>query len=194
MFLAIIAAGSVFASGWIGADTGITLMHSTSENQGVSVSATTLDYSFGITGAHYFNGSIGLGYSLGLVYPISAKVGDGSFSSVENAQLAFKPALSFQYQHDFNDTFSLEAGFGAYLVYDTDNAYGISQTTWQIGLEANVGVAFEIINHLDLKSGVKIPITVYSRTTVSGHGMNMSYSPDTFAIGVTPYVGLAYSY
>ena len=77
----ILSTAAAFASGWIGVDTGANIMWTNMKmdmgEESLSVSGSEIDYYFGLTGAHYFTDSVGLGYSVSMLYPLSAKVEDG---------------------------------------------------------------------------------------------------------------------
>ena len=63
LMVLILGATAAFSSGWIGVDTGASIMWTDTkmEIEGFgsypSVSSTEIDYYLGLTGAHYFNGS-----------------------------------------------------------------------------------------------------------------------------------------
>lgn len=117
----ILSAAAAFASGWIGVDTGANIMWTNMKmdmgEESLSVSGSEIDYYLGLSGAHYFTDSVGLGYSVSMLYPLSAKVEDGDFQKVEDPDIQFKPALSFQYRYELGESMKLEAGIGLYYGY-----------------------------------------------------------------------------
>lgn len=198
LMVLILGATAAFSSGWIGVDTGASIMWTDTkmEIEGFgsypSVSSTEIDYYLGLTGAHYFNGSLGLGYSVSMLYPLSVKIDDSDFVDIEDPEIAVKLALSFQYQHGFSDSFSLEAGAGVYYneISNSDAKY----TTRQIGAEGNVGISFEVVSHLSLKAGAKILIPIHTWADTTGYGVSVDYDVSSYGVGVIPYAGIAFSY
>lgn len=194
----ILSAAAAFSSGWIGVDTGANIMWTNMKmdmgEESLSVSGSEIDYYLGLTGAHYFTDSVGLGYSVSMLYPLSAKVEDGDFQKVEDPDIQFKPALSFQYRHELGESMKLEAGIGLYYGYTSTKESGMKISMLQIGAEGNVGISFEPAEHLALKAGAKVLVPIFTNASATMYGITLEYDVNCYGIGVIPYLGIAYIY
>lgn len=194
----ILGATAAFSSGWIGVDTGANIMWTNTKmdmgEETLSISGSEIDYYLGLTGAHYFTDSVGLGYSVSMLYPLSAKVEDGDFQKVEDPDIQFKPSLSFQYRHAISESTKIETGIGVYYGYTSTKESGMKISMWQIGAEGNVGISFEPAEHLALKAGAKVLVPIFTNASATMYGITLEYDVNCYGIGVIPYLGIACSY
>ena len=190
--IVLCVSASVFADGFIGAEAGfdINWMNQKIKGQGegmdMSTMASTMAFDVGLSGAHYFTDSIGLGYGLGLQFPFQQKFEDSDYMDYEDAPTTFKGDLSFQFKHDFSEKMALEAGAGMYFIYYSES----SVSTIQLGAQGNVGIAYKIVSSLALRAGAKLYVPFYTSQSKNGHEVDMS----VFGVGLVPYIGLAYAY
>ena len=194
----IMGATAAFSSGWIGVDTGANIMWTNTKmdmgEETLSISGSEIDYYLGLTGAHYFTDSVGLGYSVSMLYPLSAKVEDGDFQKVEDPDIQFKPSLSFQYRHSLSESLKIETGVGVYYGYTSTKESGMKISMWQIGAEGNVGISFEPAEHLAVKAGAKVIVPIFTNASATMYGITLEYDVNCYGIGVIPYLGIACSY
>ena len=192
-----------FAGGWIGVETGAGFSWTDVRFSGDGKDAGTgtvsaVDFHASVAGAHYFTDSLGLGYSADIIYPVSAKTQDADFYDDFEKNITFKPALSFQFKHDFSRSMSLEAGAGAYFSYqecDLD-LFGaiIKAAVMQAGAGADLGFSFEMMDHLLLRAGVNVIVPVFTWLRISYESHSSGVDMSEYGAGVLPYIGLAYSY
>ena len=194
----ILGATAAFSSGWIGVDTGANIMWTNMKmdmgEETLSISGSEIDYYLGLTGAHYFTDSVGLGYSVSMLYPLSAKVEDGDFQKVEDPDIQFKPSLSFQYRHSLSESLKIETGVGVYYGYTSTKESGMKISMWQIGAEGNVGISFEPAEHLAVKAGAKVIVPIFTNASATMYGITLEYDVNCYGIGVIPYLGIACNY
>lgn len=194
----ILGATAAFSSGWIGVDIGANIMWTNMKmdmgEETLSISGSEIDYYLGLTGAHYFTDSVGLGYSVSMLYPLSAKVEDGDFQKVEDPDIQFKPSLSFQYRHSLSESLKIETGVGVYYGYTSTKESGMKISMWQIGAEGNVGISFEPAEHLAVKAGAKVIVPIFTNASATMYGITLEYDVNCYGIGVIPYLGIACSY
>ena len=186
--IVLCVSASVFADGFIGAEAGfdINWMNQKIKGQGEGMDMSTMAFDVGLSGAHYFTDSIGLGYGLGLQFPFQQKYEDSDYMDIEDAQTTFKGDLSFQFKHDFSEKMALEAGAGMYFIYYSES----SVSTIQLGAQGNVGIAYKIVSSLALRAGAKLYVPFYTSQSMNGHEVDMS----VFGVGLVPYIGLAFAY
>lgn len=186
--IVLCVSASVFADGFIGAEAGFDINWVNQKYEGSSegVDSSLMAFDVGLSGAHYFTDSIGLGYGLGLQFPFQQKTGDSDYYDIENAPTTFKGDLSFQFKHDFSEKMALEAGAGMYFLFYSKS----SMSTIQLGAQGNVGVAYKLVSSLALRAGAKLYVPFYTSQSINGHEMDMS----VFGVGLVPYIGLAFAY
>ena len=196
--LLLVSAGAAFSSGWIGVDTGADIMWMNMKmdmgDAELSISGSEIDYYLGLTGAHYFSDSAGLGYSVSMLYPLFSKVEDGDFQKEEDPDIEFKPSLSFQYRHAIRESTKIETGIGVYYGYTSTKESGMKISMWQIGAEGNVGISFEPAEHLAVKAGAKVIVPIFTNASATMYGITLEYDVNCYGIGVIPYLGIACSY
>ena len=192
-FLLIVAivlcvSASVFADGFIGAETGFDINWVNRKYEGFSEGSdmSTMAFDVGLSGAHYFTDSIGLGYGLGLQFPFMFKAGDSDYMDYKDAPTTFKGDLSFQFKHDFSEKMALEAGAGMYFTYYSKSS--LSQI--QFGAQGNLEISFKVLSSLALRTGVKI-YTPFDTTAKSG---DIEIERNEKGVGLIPYIGLAFAY
>lgn len=186
--IVLCVSASVFADGFIGAEAGFDINWMNQKYEGFSEGSdmSTMAFDVGLSGAHYFTDSIGLGYGLGLQFPFLQKYEDSDYTDIENAPTTFKGDLSFQFKHDFSEKMALEAGAGMYFIYYSES----SVSTIQLGAQGNVGVAYKLISSLALRAGAKLYVPFYTSILSDGHEMDIK----EFGVGLVPYIGLAFTY
>ncbi len=186
--IVLCVSASVFADGFIGAEAGFDINWVNRKYEGFSEGSdmSTMAIDVGLSGAHYFTDSIGLGYGLGLQFPFMFKAGDSDYMDYKDAPTTFKGDLSFQFKHDFSEKMALEAGAGMYFLYYNESSW--SQI--QLGAQGNVGIAYNIVSSLALRAGAKLYVPFYTSQSVGGAESDVN----EFGVGLVPYIGLAYAY
>ena len=170
-------------------------MNSKYEGSSEGVDSSTMAFDVGLSGAHYFTDNIGLGYGFGMQFPFQQKYEDSDYMDIEDAQTTFKGDLSFQFKHDFSEKMALEAGAGMYFLYswqDYDN--NTTQSTVQLGVQGNVGIAYKIVSSLALRAGARMYVPFYTTQLMSGPDFNEDSDVSVFGVGLVPYIGLAFAY
>ena len=187
---------SVFADGFIGVETGLDINWMKEKIGGHdSGDTSTMSLAVGAAGAHYFTDCIGLGYGLGMEFPLLYKWEDSDYEDFEKAANVFKGDLSFQFKHDFSEKMALEAGAGIYVLYSwQDMGHSTSEYYWQFGAQGNIGISYKILSSLAFRAGTRIytPFNTSSKTEIYGYEMDLEWSQT--GIGIIPYIGLAYAY
>ena len=176
-----IVSASAFAGGWIGIDGGPGM--SWMKAEGTDFAEISLNA--GLSGAHYFTDSIGVGYGAGLRLPVKLKIENSSYSKVPDKELDVYANLSFQYKHDFTDSLALEAGAGAYIMADNQKYLG-EDKVWIAGFLGNIGVRLLPAKHISLGIGARflVPVvTMHDKSDIKIQGVD-----------VQPYMSLAFSY
>ena len=180
----------MFADGFIGAEAGfgINWMSRETPSDGTGrMDMSTMSFTIGISGAHYFTDNIGLGYGLGMDFPFLVKWGEFDFQENLSEQKAIKGDISFQFKHDFSRKFALEAGLGMYVFYSWTSE---DWSVWQFGAQGNVGISYRIISSLALRTGMRI-YTPFDSSAKSG---DIKYEWNEKGVGLIPYIGLAFAY
>lgn len=190
--IVLCVSASVLADGFIGAEAGfdINWMNRKVEGDSEGVDSSVMSFDVGLSGAHYFTDSIGLGYGLGLQFPFLQKTGDMDYQDVENGPTTFKGDLSFQFKHDFNEKMALEAGAGMYFLYSNKSSW----SRVQLGAQGNIGIAYNIVSSLALRAGARMYIPFYTSESMSVYGTRLEYDVKEFGVGLVPYIGLAFAY
>ena len=186
--IVLCVSASVFADGFIGAEAGfdINWINSKYGDSSEGVDLSTMAFDVGLSGAHYFTDSIGLGYGLGLQFPFLQKYEDFDYVDYEDAPTTFKGDLSFQFKHDFSEKMALEAGAGMYFLFYSES----SMSEVQLGAQGNVGIAYKIVSSLALRAGARMYVPFYTSILSDGHEMDIK----EFGVGLVPYIGLAFAY
>ena len=120
--IVLCVSASVFADGFIGVETGLDINWMKEKQSGHDTGDTsTMSLAVGAAGVHYFTDSIGLGYGLGMEFPLLSKWEDSDYQDIENVANVFKGDLSFQFKHDFSEKMALEADDLADIKAKTEN-------------------------------------------------------------------------
>ena len=187
---------SVFADGFIGVETGLDINWMKEKQSGHDTGDTsTMSLAVGAAGVHYFTDSIGLGYGLGMEFPLLWKWEDSDYQDIENAANVFKGDLSFQFKHDFSEKMALEAGVGMYVLYSwQDIGRSSSRSYWQFGAQGNIGISYKILSSLAFRAGTRIYTPFNTSAKAESFGYEIDYDWTQTGIGLVPYIGLAYAY
>lgn len=206
--IVLCVSASVFADGFVGVETGpgISWFHQSVEVMNIEVfdaDASSVDYFLGLTGAHYFNGSVGLGYGIALDWPLLEKVEDSDYEDVEDSEPSFIGILSFQYKNDLSTNLAVEAGLGMYVTHDSEKETVVfannsiapmEMSLWQFGLLGNIGVAFEPVQSFAIRAGLRVYSPLFTTIDVEVSGIDIDAEVRTYGIAFIPYIGLAYAY
>lgn len=195
--------GLLMADGWIGGKLGVgisTYDKDIKYYDNTVTNVTGSDISIDITGGgeHYFSNVFGLGYELGLDYPVARKTGDGGYSWPEVRNMSLSGALTAQFRWKISDSFQLAAGAGASLELESTGidigGGAIKADSCQVAIRANLSMGFNVAQsvRLTLGSDFDVPVYTYSKVTQGGH-LNQEIT-DYKGFIATPYIAVAYTY
>lgn len=195
--------GLLMADGWIGGKLGVGI--STYDKvikyyDNTVTKVTGSDISIDITGGgeHYFSNVFGIGYELGVGYPVARKTGEGGYSWPQVRNMNLAAALTAQFRWKISDSFQLAAGAGASLDLESTGidigGEAIIADSCQVAIRANLSMGFNVTQsvRLTLGSDFDVPVYTYSKVTQGGH-LNQEIT-DYKGFIATPYIAVAYTY
>lgn len=116
--------GLLMADGWIGGKLGVGISTYDKDikyydNTVTNVTGSDISIDISGGGEHYFSNVFGIGYELGLGYPVARKTGDGGYSWPEVRNMSLSGALTAQFRWKISDGFQLAAGAGASATFES---------------------------------------------------------------------------
>ena len=195
--------GLLMADGWIGGKFGVgisTYDKDIKYYNNTLTKVTGSDISIDISGGgeHYFSNVFGIGYELGLGYPVARKTGEGGYSWPQVRNMNFAAALTAQFRWKISDSFQLAAGAGASLDLESTGidigGEAIIADSGQVAFRANLSMGFNVAQSVRLTFGsdFDVPVYTYSKVTQGGH-LNQEIA-DYKGFIATPYIAVAYTY
>ncbi len=195
--------GLLMADGWIGGKLGVgisTYDKDIRNDESIVTNVTGGDISIDISGGgeHYFSNVFGLGYELGLGYPVARKTGDGGYSWPEVRNMSLSGALTAQFRWKISDGFQLAAGAGASATFESTGidigGGAIKADSCQVAFRANLSMGFNVAQSVRLTFGSDFDVPVYTCSKVTHGGHLIQEIKDYKGFIATPYIAVAYTY
>ena len=203
MLITLTLPGLLMADGWIGGKLGVgisTYDKDIRNDESIVTNVTGSDISIDITGGgeHYFSNVFGLGYELGLGYPVFRKTGDGGYSWPEVRNMSLSGALTAQFRWKISDGFQLAAGAGASATFESTGidigGGAIIADSCQVAIRANLSMGFNVAQNVRLTLGSDFDVPVYTYSKVTQRGLLNQEITDYKGSIATPYIAVAYTY
>lgn len=195
--------GLLMADGWIGGKLGVgisTYDKDIRNDESIVTNVTGSDISIDISGGgeHYFSNVFGLGYELGLGYPVFRKTGDCGYSWPEVRNMSLSGALTAQFRWKISDGFQLAAGAGASATFESTGidigGDAIKADSCQVAFRANLSMGFNVAQSVRLTFGSDFDVPVYTCSEVTQGGHLNQEIADYKGFIATPYIAVAYTY
>lgn len=195
--------GLLMADGWIGGKLGVgisTYDKDIRNDESIVTNVTGSDISIDVSGGgeHYFSDVFGIGYELGLGYPVARKTGDGGYSWPEVRNMSLSGALTAQFRWKISDGFQLAAGAGASATFESTGidigGGAIKADSCQVAFRANLSMGFNVAQSVRLTFGSDFDVPVYTCSKVTQGGLLNQEITDYKGFIATPYIAVAYTY
>lgn len=195
--------GLLMADGWIGGklSVGISTYDKDIRNdESIVTKVTGGDISIDVSGGgeHYFSDVFGIGYELGVGYPVARKTGEGGYSWPQVRNMNLAAALTAQFRWKISDSFQLAAGAGASLDLESTGidigGEAIIADSCQVAIRANLSMGFNVTQSVRLTLGSDFDVPVYTYSKVTQGGLLNQEITDYKGFIATPYIAVAYTY
>lgn len=195
--------GLLMADGWIGGKLGVgisTYDKDIRNDESIVTNVTGSDISIDISGGgeHYFSDVFGIGYELGLGYPVARKTGEGGYSWPQVRNMNLAAALTAQFRWKISGSFQLAAGAGASLALESTGidigGGAIIADSCQVAFRANLSMGFNVAQNVRLTLGSDFDVPVYTCSKVTQGGLLNQEITDYKGFIATPYIAVAYTY
>ena len=197
--------GLLMADGWIGGKLGVgisTYDKDIRNDESIVTKVTGGDISIDVSGGgeHYFSDVFGIGYELGVGYPVARKTGEGGYSWPQVRNMNLAAALTAQFRWKISDSFQLAAGAGASLDLESTGidiggeGEAIIADSCQVAIRANLSMGFNVTQSVRLTLGSDFDVPVYTYSKVTQGGLLNQEITDYKGFIATPYIAVAYTY
>lgn len=195
--------GLLMADGWIGGKLGVgisTYDKDIRNDESIVTNVTGSDISIDVSGGgeHYFSDVFGIGYELGVGYPVARKTGEGGYSWPQVRNMNLAAALTAQFRWKISDSFQLAAGAGASLALESTGidigGGAIKADSCQVAFRANLSMGFNVAQSVRLTLGSDFDVPVYTCSKVTQGGLLNQEITDYKGFIATPYIAVAYTY
>lgn len=195
--------GLLMADGWIGGKLGVgisTYDKDIRNDESIVTNVTGSDISIDISGGgeHYFSDVFGIGYELGVGYPVARKTGEGGYSWPQVRNMNLAAALTAQFRWKISDGFQLAAGAGASIDLESTGidigGEAIIADSCQVAFRANLSMGFNVAQSVRLTFGSDFDVPVYTCSKVTQGGLLNQEITDYKGFIATPYIAVAYTY
>lgn len=195
--------GLLMADGWIGGKLGVGISDYDKDirnDESIVTNVTGSDISIDISGGgeHYFSDVFGIGYELGLGYPVARKTGEGGYSWPQVRNMNLAAALTAQFRWKISDSFQLAAGAGASIDLESTGidigGEAIIADSCQVAFRANLSMGFNVAQNVRLTFGSDFDVPVYTCSKVTQGGLLNQEITDYKGFIATPYIAVAYTY
>lgn len=195
--------GLLMADGWIGGKLGVgisTYDKDIRNDESIVTNVTGSDISIDVSGGgeHYFSDVFGIGYELGVGYPVARKTGEGGYSWPQVRNMNLAAALTAQFRWKISDSFQLAAGAGASIDLESTGidigGGAIIADSCQVAFRANLSMGFNVAQSVRLTLGSDFDVPVYTCSKVTQGGLLNQEITDYKGFIATPYIAVAYTY
>lgn len=195
--------GLLMADGWIGGKLGVgisTYDKDIRNDESIVTNVTGSDISIDVSGGgeHYFSNVFGIGYELGVGYPVARKTGEGGYSWPQVRNMNLAAALTAQFRWKISDGFQLAAGAGASATFESTGidigGGAIIADSCQVAFRANLSMGFNVAQNVRFTLGSDFDVPVYTCSKVTQGGLLNQEITDYKGFIATPYIAVAYTY